>query len=125
MRADEGGIEHVNRGADACHQYLRREIVVFVNRADLFNKIHANVRDIVQATHKWADVGGASFGGEEGLVCRKTQCHIGFNAFVCAHLDGFESFGHERYFHHDVFVNLSQLHRFFENTFGVEGDRLC
>src|SRR5436190_5491655 len=53
--ADHGRFEEVDRIADRGDQDLRLDSVVLINGLDLPNKIHPDLRDVIQAPDEGAD----------------------------------------------------------------------
>src|SRR6266404_5676269 len=106
--AYEGSFEHMRGMAHGGRQDLSFKGVVGVNRFDLTDHLHTEVADGIQPAYEWANVGCATFGGQERLQGREGDGHVGFNAFSIKHLYGHEAFTRNRDFHDDVLMYFGQ-----------------
>ena len=59
VRAHESCLNHVHRVAYRCDEHLRLKIVVVVDGDDILDQPHTVGRNVIETTHKGADIGRA------------------------------------------------------------------
>src|SRR5210317_23779 len=115
--------QDVLRATNRSDDDLGAVAVVVKNSADLINTFHADVTDIIQAAHERRNVGGSSFGREQGLQRREDQGQVGFVTFFTQGLGRFEPFFGDRQLDDDlVLVELGQSLCFADHAGGVSGN---
>src|SRR5262245_14343296 len=82
IRAHAGGVDHVNRTANARHQYLSVEIIVLEDLDQFADQLHTHMSDIVQSPHERTDEGGPGLCRDYRLWRRKDESDINVDALA-------------------------------------------
>src|SRR5437667_442719 len=82
VRARLRRVHHVERVADRRGEHLRREPLDPVDLTDVADEVHADVRDVVEATEERADVVGARLRREQRLGRREAERLVDADPFA-------------------------------------------
>src|SRR5439155_24517245 len=110
------GVDDVQGVADRGGEHLRLEALDPVDLADVADEVHADVRDVVEASEEGADVDGARLRRQERLRRREAGRLVDANALAGEVLYGLEAVLGERALHDGVRRHLRQLLAFFHHA---------
>ncbi len=119
--AGEGALRDVHGVADAGGDDFGLDAVGVEDLGDFGDQVGAADADVVEATDKGADEGGAGTGGQQGLVGRENQRHVDFDALCGQRMAGFEALDGHRDLDHHVLVDSGDLTAFADHAFGIGG----
>ena len=90
VRPHTGGVHHVLGVTDGGDEDLGGEVIVLVDRDDVFDEPHTLGRDVVEPPHEGGDVGRARLRGQERLGRREAQGDVRRDALLVAGLTGLQ-----------------------------------